>query len=269
MSADTPEATLLNQSQPVGQVASESPSLSDEELLQSIAAGGQGALLALHRRYAPVLYGLGQRMLGVPGLVHQGVEDTFVTVWNNAAFYDPTRATGRGWLISIAHHRFLQLLRERGGGLTLSDWFDRVDAPGNQNLQLLALAYYRGEPLLRLSEISGLNLRAVENSLRAAADQLARDHLGDAAVTELAAPAPFELSFAPADPPEAREEGAAPAFSGVETSTFGFGPQSDLPEWERVDPHSRETQPTEVRLLEAAHDSDSQPSKDQTPKEQP
>lgn len=237
---------------------SELPPMSDEELLQSIAAGGQGALLALHRRYAALLYGLGQRMLGVQGLVQQGVEDTFVTVWNNAAFYDPTRASGRGWLISIAHHRFLQLLRERDGGLTLSDWFDRVDAPGNQNLQLLALAYYRGEPLLRLSEISGLNLRAVENSLRAAADQLARDHLGTA--TELAAPAPFELSFAPTDPPEVRKEGAVPAFSGVEASTFGFGPQSDLPEWERIDPQSCETQAADVQVLEAAP---------QAPKEQP
>ena len=150
---------------------------SDEQVLLDMAAGQELALLELHRRYAPLLQGLGSRMVADPALVQSGVEDAFVNAWHNAAYYDPTRASVRAWLVSIAHHRFLHLLREgqAGAGLELHDWFDRVAAPGDQNLQLLALAYYRGESLARLSEISGLSRPAAEQGLRDAITQLTQD----------------------------------------------------------------------------------------------
>lgn len=149
---------------------------SDEQVLLDMAAGQELALLELHRRYAPLLHGLGSRMVADPLLVQRGVEDAFVNAWHNAAYYDPTRASVRAWLVSIAHHRFLHLLREghAGAGLELHEWFDRVTAPGDQNLQLLALAYYRGEPLDNLSSISGLPRPAVEEALRDAMTQLSQ-----------------------------------------------------------------------------------------------
>ena len=146
---------------------------SDEQVLRDIAAGNELALLELHRRYARFLYGLGGRMLASAEQVHQGVQDAMLTAWHHAAQYDPSRASVPGWLIGIAHHRFLQLQRESGAELALSEWFSRVDAPGDRDLQLLALAYYRGESRERLAEISGLSVAEIDLALRSAADQLA------------------------------------------------------------------------------------------------
>lgn len=150
-----------------------SPSLpSDEQVLRDMAAGHEGALLELHRRYARALYGLGERILASPDAVQQGVEDALMIAWHHAAHYEPARASVHGWLISIAHHRFLQLRRGLGGTMRLHDQFGRLDTPGDPDLHLLALAYYCGEPPARLSEISGLPQPAVEEALLSAMQRL-------------------------------------------------------------------------------------------------
>ncbi|MFB9084633.1 RNA polymerase sigma factor [Deinococcus wulumuqiensis] len=108
------------------------PPPSDEQVLRDMAAGHEGALLELHRRYARALYGLGERILASPDAVQQGVEDALMIAWHHAAHYEPARASVHGWLISIAHHRFLQLRRGLGGTMRLHDQFGRLDTPATR-----------------------------------------------------------------------------------------------------------------------------------------
>ena len=108
-----------------------------------------------------------------------------------------------GWLISIAHHRFLQLRRSGGGALRLHDQFGRLDTPGDQELHLLALAYYCGESPARLAEISGLPQPAAEEALLSAITrlpELAREALTPAAPAQTPLPETDLTEAAPTEP---------------------------------------------------------------------
>lgn len=160
----------------------------DETLIRQMAAGDEDALLELHRRYARLLYGLGYRMLRQRDDVDICVQDAFMNAWRHAARFDPTRASAKTWLVSIAHHRFLQQLRDRREAcLELEDWdaptagadpTDRVLADravqvleGEQRA-LVELAYYRGYSHSELAALTGLPLGTVKSRLRAALDRM-------------------------------------------------------------------------------------------------
>ncbi|WP_034386829.1 RNA polymerase sigma factor [Deinococcus sp. YIM 77859] len=160
----------------------------DETLLQRMAAGDEDALLELHRRYVRLLYGLGHRMLRQRDDVDVCVQDAFMNAWRHAARFDPTRASVKTWLVSIAHHRFLQQLRDRPEvGLELEDWdqptvptdpADRVladralQALEGEQRRLVELAYYRGYSHAELAALTGLPLGTVKSRLRAAVDRM-------------------------------------------------------------------------------------------------
>ena len=209
---------------------------SDEQVLRDMAAGHEGALLELHRRYARALYGLGERILASPDAVQQGVEDALMTAWHHAAHYEPARASVHGWLVSIAHHRFLQLRRGLGGTMRLHDQFGRLDTPGDPELHLLALAYYCGEPPTRLSELSGLPRPAVEEALLSAMSRLpglAQEALQKALTPAVAGPAGTDS----ATPDPMTPDPAAPAapeadFFPTLTSLAATAPVTRVDPWE-------------------------------------
>lgn len=164
------------------------PDLPDEALIQAMAQGREDALQELHRRHARLLYSLGHRMLRQTDDVESCVQDAFMNAWRHAARFDARRAAAKTWLVSIAHHRFLQQLRDRpDAALELADWdqpthgadpTDRalaeravaaLDAPQRQ---LVELAYYRGHSHAELAALTGLPLGTVKSRLRAALDRM-------------------------------------------------------------------------------------------------
>ncbi|WP_345459893.1 RNA polymerase sigma factor [Deinococcus carri] len=160
----------------------------DEALMQAMAGGHEDALRELHRRYARLLYALGYRMLRQRDDVEVCVQDAFMNAWRHAARFDPARASVKTWLVSIAHHRFLQELRDRPQTpLELEEWdspvqsadpTDRIlanravqvlDAPQRQ---LVELAYYRGYSHSELATLTGLPIGTVKSRLRAALERM-------------------------------------------------------------------------------------------------
>lgn len=104
---DTPPAEAA----PTVTVASTrpAPEPTDDALLQAMARGQEEALRELHRRHA--------------------------------ARFDPTRASVKTWLVSIAHHRFLQEPRDRPEpALELEEWDAPVQAPDPTDRALAARA---------------------------------------------------------------------------------------------------------------------------------
>ncbi|WP_243398149.1 sigma-70 family RNA polymerase sigma factor [Deinococcus koreensis] len=165
----------------------------DETLMLLMVARNEEALRELHRRYARLLYGLGQRMLRQPDDVDSCVQDAFMNAWKHAERFDPGRARVKTWLVSIAHHRFLQQLRDRPEtALELEDWdeptaaadpADRimaqqaVQALDGSHRQLVELMYYRGYTHSELATMTGLPLGTVKSRLRTALDHM-RSALG-------------------------------------------------------------------------------------------
>lgn len=59
------------------------------------------------------MYGLAMRITRDPALAQDAVQEAFVGVWRNAAKYAVGRSTVRTWMLSIAHHRAIDIVRRR------------------------------------------------------------------------------------------------------------------------------------------------------------
>ncbi|AWN24513.1 RNA polymerase subunit sigma-24 [Deinococcus irradiatisoli] len=157
-----------------------------------MAGGDEAALAELHRRYAPYLYGLGRRMLRQQDDVETCVQDAFFNAWKAAGRFDPSRASVKTWLVTIAHNRMLQALRDRPDtGLDLEEWDSPTSAPdrieqviaqravdilGEPERTLVVLAFYKGYSHTELTEQTGLPLGSIKTYLRRALAQM-RLHL--------------------------------------------------------------------------------------------
>ena len=94
-------------------MASELPETDDRDLLQRTARGDEGALAMLYARYATPVYSLARFMLGQPAQAEEATQDVFLNIWLKAASYDPQRGEAKSWIMSVAHHRVVDLIRSR------------------------------------------------------------------------------------------------------------------------------------------------------------
>jgi len=85
----------------------------DEALLERIARGEQRAIGELYDRYQGLIYGMATRITGDRTLAQDVVQDTFLGIWRNAPSYARERASGRTWILSVAHHRAVDVVRRR------------------------------------------------------------------------------------------------------------------------------------------------------------
>ena len=95
---------------------------SDELLVRRVATDGdQDALSQLFDRYQAQMYGLAMRITNDAGMAQDAVQEAFLGVWRNAARYIDSRASVRTWMLSITHHRCIDLLRRRRPNVPLPE----------------------------------------------------------------------------------------------------------------------------------------------------
>src|SRR3954467_9265044 len=88
--------------------------MGDEELVGRLAAGvDEAALSELYDRYQAAMYGLAMRITNDAALAQDAVQEAFVGVWRNASRYVEGKASVRTWMLSIAHHRAIDIVRRR------------------------------------------------------------------------------------------------------------------------------------------------------------
>ena len=85
----------------------------DQELLQDITQEKEGALEALYTRYVTSVYSLAMFMLRQPSLAEEVTQDVFLNIWRKAATYKADRGEPKAWIMSIAHHRIVDVIRSR------------------------------------------------------------------------------------------------------------------------------------------------------------
>ena len=79
----------------------------DVELVVAAAGGDRGALAQLYDRYAALLLGVAQRILGSPREAEDLVHDVFLEAWKQAGHYDASRGSVRTWLLMRLRSRAL------------------------------------------------------------------------------------------------------------------------------------------------------------------
>lgn len=83
----------------------------DARLLQAVADGNEAALEQLYDRFSGRIYGFGFRMLGDRGLAEELVQETFVRLWAQAKRFDPSRASARTFILTVARRLAIDLYR--------------------------------------------------------------------------------------------------------------------------------------------------------------
>jgi RNA polymerase sigma-70 factor, ECF subfamily len=97
----------------------------DAELGEGIRDCARHSLPALRRIYeliAPRMLAELLQMLGDPAEAQAALVDCFIAIWNSAGSFNPQRSTPRAWLLSIARHHAMDLVRE-----TLAETPEEVD----------------------------------------------------------------------------------------------------------------------------------------------
>ena len=85
----------------------------DHELLHHIALVKEGALEALYARHSTSVFSLAMFMLRQQPLAEEVTQDVFLNIWLKAATYKADRGEPKAWIMSIAHHRIVDVIRSR------------------------------------------------------------------------------------------------------------------------------------------------------------
>lgn len=97
------------------QAATKLPSSTDRadlvRLLARVAEADRGAFAALYQRTSAKLYGICLRLLGSEAEAQDVLQDVYVTVWQKAHRFDPSKASPITWLCVLARNRCIDRLR--------------------------------------------------------------------------------------------------------------------------------------------------------------
>jgi RNA polymerase sigma-70 factor (ECF subfamily) len=179
-------------------VTSASGHRTDEDLLRGLAARDLSSLGALYDLYSRIGFALAYRILGEAESAEDVVQDAFLAAWRGATTYRKDRGSVRNWLLSIIHHRAVDVLRRRTAFRPASledaerheseaDTFGEADrnVRGAAVRQALAdlpdaqrttieLAYYGGYTQSELAELMGVPLGTVKGRMRIGLQKLRR-----------------------------------------------------------------------------------------------
>jgi RNA polymerase sigma-70 factor (ECF subfamily) len=82
-------------------------------LLALIGQGDREAFRLLYARYSVPLFSLAVRMVGNPSEAEELLQDAFVKIWRNAAFYDSRQSRPFSWAVTILRRTCIDHLRKR------------------------------------------------------------------------------------------------------------------------------------------------------------
>ena len=80
-------------------------------LLAAAATGDTRAFAALYDAMAAAVYGLARRVVVDPSIAEEVTQETFAAVWATAGTFDSSRGSARGWVLTIAHRRAVDVVR--------------------------------------------------------------------------------------------------------------------------------------------------------------
>jgi RNA polymerase sigma-70 factor (ECF subfamily) len=85
----------------------------DPELVRCIARGEARALEVIYERYSRGVYSLALRLLSDTAAAEEVVQETFLKLWRQPSAYQPGRGRLLPWLLGVAHHHAVDVLRRR------------------------------------------------------------------------------------------------------------------------------------------------------------
>ena len=184
----------------------QSEHLSDHALLALIARGDRDAFARLYDRYGQAAYSLAVRVVRDRELAADVVQDAFLVVWNQASKFDADRGQPSSWILTVTHHRAVDIVRRehRRRADPLDEARDGADPAmpvdeqawvgvageqvraalrtlPDQQREVIELAYFAGYTQSELAERLALPIGTIKSRTFAAMNQL-REALAAAGV---------------------------------------------------------------------------------------
>ena len=175
----------------------------DETLIRLIAQEHADALSELYDRYGRLIFSVAYNMVGVYATAEEITLDIFQRVWTNAHRYRAERAKVSVWMVSMARHRAIDILRREGVRPERNSigWSELPVEPVSPNRnedpetaaaanlrkqrvraaiielpveqqQVLALAYFRGYTHSQIAQILNKPIGTVKTRIRLAMQKL-------------------------------------------------------------------------------------------------
>ena len=85
----------------------------EPSLVAAVARGDPRALEVVYERHSRGVYSLALRLLGDGAAAEEVVQETFLKLWRQPDAFQPSRGRLFTWLLGVAHHRAVDLLRRR------------------------------------------------------------------------------------------------------------------------------------------------------------
>lgn len=85
----------------------------DNALVVSVATGDARALERIYERHSRGVYSLAVRLLSDATAAEEVVQETFLKLWRQPSAFQPSRGRLLPWLLGVAHHHAVDLLRRR------------------------------------------------------------------------------------------------------------------------------------------------------------
>lgn len=106
--------------------------MTDTELISGIVNRNRQAFDLFYDRYAQIIFNLCVRILKEEAEAEDVLQEIFVQIWREAERFDPSRASVKTWLFTIARSRSLDRYRSRKTAKS------RVDDGAEEGLEQLA-----------------------------------------------------------------------------------------------------------------------------------
>jgi len=163
----------------------------DEELAEGIRRREPRAMELLFDRLGGQAFGLAYRILGDGPSAEDAVQEAFLTLWRQADRLNPARGRLSSYLMTLVHHRAVDLLRARKGLAARNLPLDPAVVPAEADVlesvaqslgrdavrralaelspeqrEAIELAYFEGLTHVEIAEALGLPLGTVKSRLR-------------------------------------------------------------------------------------------------------
>ncbi|MFJ7072061.1 ECF RNA polymerase sigma factor SigK [Streptomyces sp. NPDC098781] len=169
-----------------------------DRLLMSVAAGSKDAFSRLYDVAVGPIYGIACRVLRDPARAEEVAQEVMLEVWQSAPRYRPESGHAMTWMLTIAHHRAVDIVRtvrrsadreravsEHESTPAFDDVVETVESLGEREQvrsclkeltaelrQPVVLAYYQGLTHTEIAAALSLPLGTVKSRLRRALTRL-------------------------------------------------------------------------------------------------
>ena len=83
----------------------------DASLLAAVARGDRHSFARLYDRLGPSVYGIARRVVVDEAVAQDVTQDVMLEVWSKARMFDAARGSVRGWILTMAHRRAVDVVR--------------------------------------------------------------------------------------------------------------------------------------------------------------